>query len=249
MSYLLVPNGVAGREASVWVGAINENFNPNGLTLKSNSGVHEIGQNWQNWSARSGKFRLDYQRVAVQGLMPRTIFFELIRRGQRVADCRLRTLPDHLPAVDEKPFIVLLASCFCSSRDKQGSLENTYFQLPNLERPGIKILSGDQVYLDDPALHFSFHTHNIAELEKEHFDNYFRTWSQSGTAAGFRELLKDGANYFSSDDLEFWKNASSWASFGLFYTIHKANKDSSKMCFHHQSTNLFFSPNTTAQLN
>jgi hypothetical protein len=68
------------------------------------------------------------------------------------------------------------------------------------------------VYLDDPATHFLWHTHDKDELLAEHFTNYTRTWLQEGVGGGFRGFLQDGANYFSSDDHEFWNNAPSWAS-------------------------------------
>jgi hypothetical protein len=71
----------------------------------------------------------------------------------------------------------------------------------------LKILCGDQVYLDDPALHFTWHRHSPADLEDRLLGNYVRTWTQEGLSAGFRQFLQNGANYFSSDDHEFWNNA------------------------------------------
>jgi hypothetical protein len=84
--------------------------------------------------------------------------------------------------------------------------------LPADERPDVKILCGDQVYLDHPTERFLLQTHTAAEMEIEFFENYMRVWGQSGIAAGFQELLRDGANYFSADDHELWNNAPSWAT-------------------------------------
>lgn len=180
------------------------------LSLQSNVGQHPLGA----WSSLEGNgFTLDYQRVTVTNLTPGGRYeFLLNANGATVANCRLRTLPDRLPSFGEADFIVLLASCFCSAQDIKGSFGWTFHELPGSERPDIKILSGDQVYLDDPAPHFLLHTHTKAELMSRHFENYRRTWLQEGVGGGFRGLLQDGANYFSSDDHEFWNNAPSWAS-------------------------------------
>lgn len=211
MTYLLVPHSPTHPgEAVVWVGAINEPRPLAGLSLHSDAGPHPLGA----WSPLDGTgFTLDYQRITIPNLTPGGTFqFLLNLNGATVADCRLRTLPDRLPTFGEADFTVLLASCFCAAQDKTGSLGWTFHQLPGAERPDIKILSGDQVYLDDPATHFLAHTHTRDELLQEHFANYVRTWTQTGVGGGFRGLLKDGANYFSSDDHEFWNNAPSWAS-------------------------------------
>lgn len=211
MTYMLVPHSpTQAGEAVVWVGAINEPRPLPALSLQSNAGQHPLG----GWSTLDGNgFTLDYQRVTVTNLTPGGRFeFLLNANGVTVANCRLRTLPDRLPSLGEGDFIALLASCFCSRNDQTGSLGWTFQQLPGSERPDVKILSGDQVYLDDPATHFLWHTHSKAELLSEHFANYMRTWLQGGAGGGFRGFLQDGANYFSSDDHEFWNNAPSWAS-------------------------------------
>lgn len=211
MTYMLVPHSpTQAGEAVVWVAAIKEARPLPALSLQSNAGQHPLGA----WTPLDGNgFTLDYQRVTVTNLTPGGRYeFVLTANGQTLASCRLRTLPDRLPTFGEDEFRVLLASCFCSRNDEAGSLGWTFRQLPGSERPDIKILSGDQVYLDDPATHFLWHTHTKAELLTEHFENYNRTWLQGGVAGGFRGLLQDGANYFSSDDHEFWNNAPSWAS-------------------------------------
>jgi len=214
LPYLLVPHSLLRPgQAVVWVGVVKESGNLPNLTLQSNAGMHPLGP-WKTLIGQSNGFRLDYQRVTIDTLQAGAPYrFLLMAHGQVLADCQLRTLPAQLPTLGEPEFIVLLASCFCSARDEGGTLGQTFTQLPGAERPNIKILSGDQVYLDDPATHFLWHTHTRAELEEEHFANYLRTWTQTGLAGGFQQVLKDGANYFSSDDHEFWNNAPSWASF------------------------------------
>jgi hypothetical protein len=60
------------------------------------------------------------------------------------------------------------------------------------------------VYLDRPTLEFILHTHDEERLRERHLDNYAKAWNQKG---GFRELLRDGGAFFSSDDHDFWNNA------------------------------------------
>jgi hypothetical protein len=69
----------------------------------------------------------------------------------------------------------------------------------------MKFLCGDQVYLDAPWQHYASTRHSVEELETELFEKYESTWTQ--TPRGFLDLLKNGANYFSSDDHEYWNNA------------------------------------------
>ena len=71
-------------------------------------------------------------------------------------------------------------------------------------RADLKILCGDQVYLDQPTTEFLGHTHNADQLRERHLGNYANAWSQTG---GFRELLRVGGTYFSSDDHDFWNNS------------------------------------------
>jgi hypothetical protein len=212
MAYLLVPHKVTDTAATVWVGAINQSLAPAQLLLNgSNQHVRWAGK---RWTSQSNMYTLEYQRVTVSGLKPRTSYSLALRVGGSVeAKGAVSTLPTMLPSRPEKPFTVLLGSCFCAPRDEEGAVGNTYFHLPPDERPDVKILCGDQVYLDYPTEQFLLRVrpHTAAEMEIKFFENYVRVWTQSGTAAGFNELLRNGANYFSSDDHELWNNAPNWA--------------------------------------
>src|SRR5215217_3887038 len=56
------------------------------------------------------------------------------------------------------------------------------------------------------------------------FDKYVANWTQvGGEDAGFRRLLADGANYFCSDDHEFWNNAPNFGGVGLLNTLPASN--------------------------
>ncbi|MEO8604525.1 MAG: hypothetical protein ABI629_18280, partial [bacterium] len=76
----------------------------------------------------------------------------------------------------------------------------------------IKVLCGDQVYLDQPSLEYQTHTHDAADLQRRFLDTYLRTWSPGAPSGGLAEILRDGANFFASDDHEFWNNAPEFAT-------------------------------------
>jgi hypothetical protein len=212
MTYLLVPNGFKDPEddplmpPTVWVGAIDEDIAGARMILDFEAGQRELGQ-WQRWVSQDRQHRVDYQRVTLPGLMPRSTYkLRLLGSNQEpLADAEITTLPDHLPVMGEKPFTVFLGSCFYIGRDPGGTVGSSFIRIPAGARPEIKFLCGDQVYLDAPASHYALTRHSVEELETELFEKYEKTWTQ--TPRGFRDLLKSGVNYFSSDDHEYWNNA------------------------------------------
>jgi hypothetical protein len=205
MAYLVVPHEASASTATIWVGAIDEAFDSSQVRLVSNLGDHPLLPTWEHWGAEDGTHHLDYQRLNITGLQPSSpIALQLLVNGQRRADARLMTLPSQLPTLAGKPFIVLLGSCFCRREDDEGSVGLAYTQLPPAASPDVKILCGDQVYLDDPWAHYLWHTHTPPELADRFFRTYYDTWTQE---PGFRDLLIQGANYFAPDDHEYWNNA------------------------------------------
>lgn len=218
MPFLLIPNEVTNQEALLWLGIANENADLSRTVLRCNGAPVPLSE-WATYTTHSGKNTLRYQSVRLRELEPRTEYsFEFFESNELRATARVTTLPQDLPTLTEKPFTVLLGSCFCSSRTESVSLGSTYLNLQNQQKTDIKILCGDQVYLDDPALHFTWHRHSFAELEDRLFANYLRTWSQMGWSqsggfrGGYQQFLQHGANFFSSDDHEFWNNAPGWAT-------------------------------------
>lgn len=208
MPYLLVPGEVSAAEANIWVGALNERPAASQIALESSAGPIPLDPNWIHWASRTGQQTLDSQVVQLSGLQPRTTHTVQLRvDGQIQASASVTTLPDRLPTPDAKPFTILLGSCFASAEDSGGNAGQTFLRLPGAARPDVKVLCGDQVYLDSPWHHYLLHTHKRAELEAEFFANYQATWTQAGPGQGFRGLLQEGANYFSSDDHEYWNNA------------------------------------------
>jgi hypothetical protein len=213
MSYLVVPHGVSSTSATLWLGGINESLDEAQLSITPGGDYQPFRSVRNQWRAQTGQYALDYRRDILTNLEPRKSYtIELRAGGKWQADAEFTTLPAQLPNFDEKPFTLLLASCFCANKDQEGRLGNTYFSLPHDEQPDVKIWCGDQVYLDAPWYHYTAHTHSRAELEVRHFENYLSAWSQTGTAQGFHYALKKGANYFTSDDHEFWNNAPNWTT-------------------------------------
>jgi phosphodiesterase/alkaline phosphatase D-like protein len=214
MPFLIVPNEVTSTEAIVWLGVIDQPVTDlSQLTLRANEVDVPIPANWTTHTTASGNNQVHYQYLTITGLQPRTDYvLEIFRTAEPIVSARVQTLPDRLPMLGERPFTVLLASCFSSSKQDSSQIGNTYTQLRIQDRPDVKFLCGDQVYLDDPALHFTFNTHSPAELEDILFANYVSTWTQTGSGNGNQRFLQQGANFFTSDDHEFWNNAPNWAT-------------------------------------
>lgn len=214
MSYLVIPNGVSSTSATIWLGGINEPLSQAQLSLVPVGNYAPFNSTPGLWRSQNGQYTLDYRRDILTNLEPRKTYRVELRGpdGSPRADGEFTTLPNPLPTLDDKPFTVLLASCFCVDQDQAGKLGNAFSKLPSGEQPDVKIWCGDQVYLDAPWHHYTVHTHTGAELEVRHFENYMNAWSQSGTAQGFHYALRKGANYFSSDDHEFWNNAPNWTT-------------------------------------
>jgi hypothetical protein len=80
----------------------------------------------------------------------------------------------------------------------------TYSLLPGDARPDVKILCGDQVYLDAPSFWTVFPAVTTGALRRRLLASYLEAWGQD---PGFRTLLADGPNAFTSDDHDFWNNA------------------------------------------
>lgn len=213
MPFLLIPNTVRSQEATIWVGIADQgNVDLNRIALTCNGQNIPLGQ-WETFATRSRNHTIIYQYVTIQNLEPRIDYFlELFSDGQAQTFARARTLPSELPTLDEAPFTVLLGSCFCSSRSGSTALGSSYLNLQRQEKTDIKILCGDQVYLDDPVLRFTFNRHSAEELEDALTTNYIETWTQNGTFTGYQQFLQNGANFFSADDHEYWNNAPNWAT-------------------------------------
>jgi hypothetical protein len=145
--------------------------------------------------------------------------------GVAQASARLTTLPGRLPIIGDRPFTVLLGSCYFGREDKVGAVGYTYMHLPSDAKPDIKVLCGDQVYLDNPFKDFLYPFHRQDWLEARSFKVYSDTWSQSTPLGGFGRMLSTNANFFCSDDHEFWNNAPDIGLNVPFYTASQGARD------------------------
>jgi hypothetical protein len=211
MEYILIPHETTSTETLLWIGAFKDPENRKIELLYRGGAAHAI-DDWHRWPESGPDAKLYYHRLTLSGLKPgSTYFMRLSVDGTDKATCTVKTLPAELPGLDGPPLKVLLGSCFCVAKDKEARVGKTFFHLPEGARPDIKILSGDQVYLDSPWYYYLLHTHSRSGLERKLFDHYLRTWTQS--PLGFHYLLKTGANFFSSDDHELWNNAPNFAPY------------------------------------
>ena len=200
--FFLIPHEVERDAANLWVGAVDEAIDIGQLTLQPQDLGHQTASAIGTWP--QNRPRLQYREIRVHGLEPgRDYAFALDGGGRTLARARLRTLPDAIPLAGEKPFTVLLGSCFARHEDDEGKVGKAFFRIPHQARPDIKVLAGDQVYLDSPWQRF-LRPYSEAKLREILFEHYVWTWGQTD---GFAFLLRDGANYFCSDDHEFWNNA------------------------------------------
>lgn len=218
MPYVIVPRRVASNSAEVWIAAFDDQ--PKALTLSAGPGGAQALVNWTEVPLEVGTGELRTSRAAFAGLQAGTRhLLELRDGGAVVAAASIETLPSALPGPAQRPFTVLLASCFARRTDG-GAVGRTFMRLAaNSElRPNIKILCGDQVYLDDPAWEFMRNKHTSAELERVFIKSYKETWNDGDANQGFRHLLGAGANYFTADDHEYWNNYPHFASYAPWDT-------------------------------
>jgi phosphodiesterase/alkaline phosphatase D-like protein len=117
-------------------------------------------------------------RIRVTGLQSRqTYSFTLQVQGTPLKTANVTTLPAELPAVGEKPFTVLLGSCFAHHEDRELRVGKAFFHMPCAATPDIKLLSGDQVYLDSPWYRYLL-PHSLGELSRRirgTLEHYCRT--------------------------------------------------------------------------
>ena len=175
---------------------------------------------------------LDYQRVEAKPLRSRTSYSLKLRiddqtvigAERHLREGRVTTLPAALPTKVEKPFTLLVGSCFYGPEDSEGLVGGTYHYMQEDQRPEVKVLCGDQVYLDNPWRETTLKWYRANQrpglFRAMLFEKYVANWAQvGGEDAGFRQLLKDGANYFCSDDHEYWNNAPNFGGVGLLNSL------------------------------
>lgn len=146
--------------------------------------------------------------LTLKGLPPATLFsLRLVdASGATLASAQVETLPERLPTSGEgveqdRPFTIWFSSCFHAPNAPSG-LHRLVARLfgDARARPHLKLMLGDQVYLDNPLWRWMLApTEYLNALFNE---SYARTWLEPG----FRALLASGANLFLPGDHEYWND-------------------------------------------
>ena len=136
------------------------------------------------------------------GLQPESSYTVKAQSGIQQASIAVRTLPNQLPTDSNKPFHVLLVSCYYQPEDRNELVSAVISQLKGTLRPDLTLLLGDQVYLDLPTLtDYKDDTRWLAEW----FERYYvRNWQGPG---GLRAILSSAPCISIPDDHEYWNNA------------------------------------------
>jgi len=200
MRFHLIPREVTSRSATIGVAGLGiEGADPRAV-VRVRGVAHPIA----GWKKKRG---VHHQQTLVEGLSAGTRYaVDLLVDGAVVATSSLTTLPAALPRPGDDPFTIFLGSCFCGRQDKTGDVERAYATLPPGASPAVHVWCGDQVYLDSPWHRFA-RPHSTSELEALFLDNYDVTWGDGRGSGALGGILSKAANYFTSDDHEFWNNA------------------------------------------
>ena len=223
MSHLLIPGPATTTSATLWAAAIDERDEAAALEVVTATG-RRVGLGSWDGHVEGGKRRVAFRRVQITGLPERSRQrVELRRTGSidAVASATLGTLPVALPGPEQRPFTVLLGSCFAQKRDGAGNVGRTFSLLPADLRPDLKLLCGDQVYLDAPSFWGLFAGFSEGALKRRLLDAYLSAWTQE---PGFHSLLAEGPNVFSADDHDFWNNSPN-GSITAPATLVEGNRD------------------------
>jgi hypothetical protein len=192
----------------MWIAAIDEPSDPATLEVVAATGERASVATWDQ-VVSGGNHSVSVRRVPLPDLAPRSRRrVELQRGGEVLATATAGTLPDRLPGLDEQPFTMLVGSCFARGQDGAGNVGRAYSLLAEGVRPDLKVLCGDQVYLDAPSFWTVFPSVTKDELRRRLLEIYIAAWTQD---PGFHQLLAHGPNLFTSDDHDYWNNAPHWS--------------------------------------
>ena len=150
-----------------------------------------------------------YQLINFPHLNANTTYqVQFIRRAQQIGSITLsekilasgsfKTLPAQLSQT--QPFVVAMGSCFYNEGDNgdaSGAYTELYFNGDAINKPDVKFLTGDQVYLD---IGLDSLSPVPCEVRKRIADDYAATWQTQ------RQMLRHGATWFLADDHEYWNN-------------------------------------------
>ncbi len=208
---ILVPHTIDHQKTDLWIAAIDTNSPPQNVSVLLMPGQRSIGLPRENWRSVTANEALkpEHRRVFIQtvpitNLQSNTTYEVSTKEGTKA---RFSTLPSSLPQEGQRPFTVLLSSCFYQGNDEEGRIGRAIKLIPDVFKPTVKILCGDQVYLDLPAT--EEFPDNESWLAENFLNKYILTWGQTD---GYQTLLQTGSTYFTADDHEFWNNFPNWAT-------------------------------------
>jgi len=188
--------------ARLWIGVTDADSMPPDILISLSNGMTSVAAaaNWKAVTAggelNAAESRTYFQIVEITGLTARSRLVAVANEARAT----LTTLPAALPRTGEPPFTVLLGSCYFGNNDR--GLATLMGSLLREVQPDMKVLCGDQLYLDFPSLVFGvlFNAKGKARL---FLSKYLRNWGEPNS---YRSLLQESTTYFSSDDHEFWNN-------------------------------------------
>lgn len=201
MRFAVVPghlrHDVAGGrdEVVVWVGALGLGVSPMPDEAWLELGDARARVTWPH----SFEGRVYTDEVAMPAPEARSEV-RLVVGGATVATATVGAPPRSLPGPGERPYTVLVGSCYCASNDRGARVAKTAAAMARAgAQPDVTFLCGDQVYVDTPP-NYSWTAHPREELVEKFLGEYLKSWSDTGLLP----LLRMGATYLTSDDHEFW---------------------------------------------
>lgn len=211
MNLVIVPHTAGSDYAVLWLG-VHSATPPDNLviTVSSVSCFKRILIRKNDWNDTTvgGLINSPVNRFFTRSIflkdLPGNSRFTVKARNTRG---EFKTLPEKLPALGERPLNLMLSSCFYYNNDKTGEAGRAFKSIPDIFKPDLKIMCGDQVYLDVADGHFlqlrPVRFDNPPQIAKNYLYKYINTWTQK---IGFGSILAAGATYFTADDHEFWNN-------------------------------------------
>jgi len=202
MEFVLVPRYVSAREGSptsvggeeVWIGAFGDSPSDDPSRQEVDLVTATDRVRISQWTQPLEKQPIWYATYPMPpGKGDQEV--KLITGSKEVSSATVSLMPREL---GQEPFRVLLGSCFDPGVSRSSRLKEMVDRLPG--PVPLKILCGDQVYLDPlPPVSF-FSSFRSPEAKAAYI--YRRTW----THPGFSGLLARGLNVFCPDDHDFWDN-------------------------------------------
>ncbi|MDR4519478.1 MAG: hypothetical protein R3E36_02540 [Nitrosomonas sp.] len=219
--YVLVVHEVTTTSVKIWVGALlpslakphnwrlvvrkvnseTDRKNETGEIIKTITHLKEQGDVWERPFDRLDKrfFKVEIidglesgQDYIIEFESRVELEWELLEKSF------LTTLPQALPAADDRPFTIGLGSCFYTKHDggRAGQAFEALYR-HHQYRPDIKFLTGDQVYLD---IGLGWYPLSEDDCQDRIADDYAESWDL------MRSILRRGGTWMLADDHEYWNN-------------------------------------------